>query len=210
MDISVLEQLLRVGLTFVLALVVGLERQLSFKAVGFGTYILVATGSSIFVLVASLLSDKPPLFVLGGIISSIGFLGAGALIKGKDKVSGFTTASILWAMACLGVTIGLGLYELSLLLYLGIWSVIVFDKLFEKLGLGGHYKILSLTISSIDALGKVEKALEEHSFKRRSIEFNGMKKEVKISYYLGLRWRHIKDVMESLHKIPEIEEIKVE
>src|SRR2546428_13706698 len=74
--------------------------------VGFGTFIFVSTGAAALAILAIDLEADNPLTLLGGVITGIGFLGAGALIRANDRVFGFTTAALVWAMAALGVAAG--------------------------------------------------------------------------------------------------------
>src|SRR3990172_900354 len=103
------DTVLRLLVTFGLALGVGLERQVRRKPVGFGTFIFVATGAATLTILAIDLDVGNPLPVIGGVITGVGFLGAGALIRSNDRVFGFTTAALVWAMAALGVAAGAGL-----------------------------------------------------------------------------------------------------
>ena len=71
------------------------------------------------------LEGDNPLPLLGGVITGIGFLGAGALIRANDRVFGFTTAALVWAMAALGVAAGAGLYLLVFVNYAVVWAVVI-------------------------------------------------------------------------------------
>ena len=82
----------RFVLAFVLALLFGFNRQKAHKPTGFVTYIFVAIGSCALSMAAILISENP-LPLLAAIVTGIGFLGAGALIKTSDKVFGFTSAA---------------------------------------------------------------------------------------------------------------------
>ncbi|HYV08518.1 MAG TPA: MgtC/SapB family protein, partial [Thermoplasmata archaeon] len=115
------EAVLRLLLVFALAFAVGLERQVRRKPVGFGTFIFVSTGAATLTLLAITIEEENPLPLLGGVITGIGFLGAGALIRSNDRVFGFTTAALVWAMAALGVAAGAGLYLLVLVDYGIVW-----------------------------------------------------------------------------------------
>src|SRR5207247_4809886 len=83
---------------------------------------------------------------LGGVITGIGFLGAGALIRSNDRVFGFTTAALVWAMAALGVAAGAGLYYLAFVNYGIVWAVVLTDRYLESKGFGSHAKVVHLTV----------------------------------------------------------------
>src|SRR3989441_2705386 len=95
------EVVLRLLFVFGLAFSVGLERQLHRKPVGLGTFIFVSMGAATLAILAITLEEDNPLPLLGGVITGIGFLGAGALIRSNDRGFGFTTAALVLAMAAL-------------------------------------------------------------------------------------------------------------
>src|SRR5256712_8491772 len=106
------EVVLRLLFVFGLAFSVGLERQLHRKPVGLGTFIFVSMGAATLAILAITLEEDNPLPLLGGVITGIGFLGAGALIRSHDRGFGFTTAAVVLAIAGLRVSPGSGLYLL--------------------------------------------------------------------------------------------------
>ena len=136
--------IMRLLLIFNLAFIFGIERQRHHKPVGFGTFIFVAIGSAALSMMAEELSPDNPLPLLGAIMSGIGFLGAGALIKSPDKVAGFTTAASIWTIAILGVVIGIGEYLVGFTLYFLMCVVIFFDRHLEKKGIGSYRKKLTI------------------------------------------------------------------
>ncbi len=130
-DIPDLEQLTRVVLRLLVAGLlgglIGLERELAGKPAGLRTHMLVALGSALFVLVplqaGIALEDLSR--VIQGLLAGVGFLCAGAIIKGvgDDHVQGLTTSASLWMTAAIGMAAGLGreaTAALSTLLALGI------------------------------------------------------------------------------------------
>lgn len=87
--------------------IIGLERQRKHKSAGLKTNILICVGASIFTSIAHVTGD--PARIVAQIISGIGFLGAGAILHPTvEKVSGLTTAAMVWAVAALGILSGLG------------------------------------------------------------------------------------------------------
>ena len=130
-DLGDLESLTRVTLRLLLAALLGgllgLERELTGKPAGLRTHMLVALGSAMFVLAASGagLDDDGMSRVIQGLLSGVGFLCAGAILKSgnQEQVFGLTTAAGLWMTAAIGLAAGLGresLAVLSALLTLGI------------------------------------------------------------------------------------------
>ena len=136
----------RLLLTFFLAVLFGLESQRSHKPVGFGTFAFVAVGSCVLSLVALEVGQVTNLALIGSIISGIGFLGAGALIKTSDKVFGFMTAASVWLFSILGIIIGFGYYYLVAIVYLFLLFCVMTDVYLEKIGVGGYQKKISVRI----------------------------------------------------------------
>ncbi len=90
----------------------GIDRERAGKAAGLRTHMLVAIASALFVLIPKQagMSDADISRVIQGIVSGIGFLGAGAILRGKseDEVRGLTTAAGIWLTAAIGIAAGLG------------------------------------------------------------------------------------------------------
>ena len=115
-DLSNFGQILRVGVRLMLAAllggVLGLERERSRQSAGLRTHMLVALGSALFVLIpqqaAMALEDLSR--VIQGIVTGVGFLGAGAILKQAEQqeVKGLTTAAGLWLTAAVGIAAGMG------------------------------------------------------------------------------------------------------
>lgn len=147
MDADAPAMLIRIVITFLASLLFGLERQRSHKPIGFGTFVFVSLGSCALSVTAILITSgtqNSPLALISGIVTGIGFLGAGALIKTTDHVFGFTTAASIWFFAIFGLIIGVGQYEIGLILYLLVWVVIFIDKRLENRGIGSYQKKLEI------------------------------------------------------------------
>lgn len=109
---DVTQVLMRLGLALILGGILGFERELSRRDAGMRTHMMVAVGAALFVVVplqAGFSQDNMSR-VLQGLVSGIGFLGAGAIIKlsAEREVRGLTTAASLWLSAGVGVAAGLG------------------------------------------------------------------------------------------------------
>lgn len=116
--ISDQEVVVRLLLATLLSGLVGLEREVSGRAAGFRTHILVCVGSTLIMLTGIYLLDAmkglalvDPARMAGQVVSGIGFLGAGTIIQFRDSVRGLTTAASLWTAAGIGLAIGAGFYS---------------------------------------------------------------------------------------------------
>src|SRR6478672_1946527 len=114
---STVEMLLRLGAGIGLGTVIGLERQYRARLAGLRTNALVAVGATLFVLLSAhgfggltTSGDADPTRVAAQIVSGIGFLGAGVIMRDGLNVRGLNTAATLWCSAAVGSLAGAGLY----------------------------------------------------------------------------------------------------
>lgn len=118
-DPMTLEFLFRILLSVALGAVVGLEREITSKPAGIRTYVLVCMGSCLFTISSFYLIQEESLSsadatrIAAGIVTGIGFIGAGSIIATKGHVRGLTTAASLWVVSAIGLMVGLGNYVLS-------------------------------------------------------------------------------------------------
>ena len=127
-ELNMFSMMVRVVLAMVVGGIVGFEREKKGRPAGFRTYMLVAVGATLtvilsqyldymlnnrWVLASGTIGIKTDLSRFGAqVINGVGFLGAGTIIvTGKQEVKGLTTAAGLWASACMGIAIGAGFYE---------------------------------------------------------------------------------------------------
>jgi len=110
--------ILRLTLSLVLGGLIGLERQIHRRDAGLRTHILVCLGSCLIMLTSLYVFDiyinKVPLDparIAANVITGIGFLGAGTIIRDREGVRGLTTAASLWVVAAIGLAIGCGFYS---------------------------------------------------------------------------------------------------
>ncbi|MGI5939643.1 MAG: MgtC/SapB family protein [Thermoleophilia bacterium] len=112
-----LDVVIRIVSAMILGGLIGLERETRDRTAGFRTHILVAIGASVFTLASSYGDDSTSFDshrITAQVVSGIGFLGAGAIIRHGVTVRGLTTAAGLWAAAAVGITCGQGFYSAAL------------------------------------------------------------------------------------------------
>ena len=115
--LSDMQIMLRLSSSVVLGGFIGLERQLHRRTAGLRTHILVSLGSCLIMLTSQYVFDiyknevpLDPARIAAGVITGIGFLGAGAIIREREGIKGLTTAASLWVVAGIGLAIGCGFY----------------------------------------------------------------------------------------------------
>ena len=114
--IEIVTHLLSLGAAFALAIPIGWDRERRARSAGLRTFPLVALASCGFVQASeSLLVHSPDGMskVIEGVITGIGFIGGGAILKQGTTVQGTATAASLWATGAIGVSVGLGRYDVA-------------------------------------------------------------------------------------------------
>ncbi len=144
-DLRDVAEITRISLRLLIAAVLGgllgYEREQRGKSAGIKTHMLVCIGAALFVLIpqeAGVISEADLSRIMQGIISGIGFLGAGAILKGNDEkdLKGLTTAAGIWLTAAIGVAAGLGRESSAILCtLLALIVLVIIPKL---AGLIGH------------------------------------------------------------------------
>ena len=118
-------------LSVFLGFLIGLERESKHKSIGIRTVSLITLGSTIYTLISIYYFNSDPTRVIAQIVSGIGFLGAGIIFKSGDEVKGLTTAATVWTSSGIGVLVGLGLYEISIISTLLILTINTLFKYFK-------------------------------------------------------------------------------
>ena len=114
---------LRLACAMLIGIIIGLEREFTHRPAGLRTHILVVlgacvvsiTGEMLFTHYSALGSSADPARLSAQVITGVGFLGAGTIMKEGANVRGLTTAASVWAVACLGIACGFGYYVPALL-----------------------------------------------------------------------------------------------
>ena len=105
---SELDAVVRLAVALVLGSIVGVEREYSKHSAGLLTMAAVAMGSCLFTVVGTLVPHTDPTRVAAQIVTGIGFLGAGAILRSGVSVRGLTTAAAIWVVAAIGMAVGFG------------------------------------------------------------------------------------------------------
>lgn len=179
MDAELTANLIKVGMAVVVGGLVGAEREYQDKAAGFRTIILITLGSTLFTIF-SLTMD--PGFtqtrVAANIVTGIGFLGAGAIVREGGRIGGLTTAATIWLAAALGMGIGAG--ELIFVMYATIVTLLVllvfpkFEARIDRIREARSYEI-SLGANDYKRIDAINESFNELSM--RVVEHHQAKNE---------------------------------
>lgn len=153
MNISNFEIAVRLILALVLGGLIGLERESMGRPAGFRTHILVSVGSSLIMIMSAYAfaeslppGSYDPGRIAAQVVSGIGFLGAGTIMREGANVRGLTTAASLWTVAGIGLTVGSGFYFAAVLAtFLVVLTLVVLNQL-EWNYLSTKHEIVTLLI----------------------------------------------------------------
>lgn len=171
-EISVGTALLRLVIAFIAGMLIGIEREAHSQPAGMRTHILITIGSALAMLLSIYIPQSYPGFQNGDpgriaaqVVSGIGFLGAGAILRFGVNVRGLTTAASVWAMAMIGLAIGAGMYAVSFIaLVIILFSLSVMDTFEKHLFRNRLFKRIDITLkkksTDIRALEHVLKSLK--------------------------------------------------
>ena len=128
-EVTYLEAGLRILMAIVLGGMIGMERGLKNRPAGLRTYMLVCLGACIVMLTNQYVYEAfgvgDPVRMGAQVVSGIGFLGAGTIIvTARNQIKGLTTAAGLWASACVGLALGIGLYAVSIMGSVAIFVIL--------------------------------------------------------------------------------------
>lgn len=118
-DFDVLPHFVALAIAYILALPIGWNREKEERSAGIRTFPLVAIATCGFIQAAEGLTAKSPeatARIVEGLITGMGFIGGGAILRLKDSVKGTATAASLWVTGAIGVSAGLGAFDVALLL----------------------------------------------------------------------------------------------
>jgi putative Mg2+ transporter-C (MgtC) family protein len=159
----------KIALSAVLGGAVGAERELTGKWAGLRTHMLIAVGSA---LLTDLSIKIGPHFAAGstawdpgriaaGIVTGVGFIGAGTILQARGTVRGLTTAAGLWVAAAIGMAVGAGFYGQAVLATLALLVILAALRPLEKKLLRGDHETVTLTFKGKHNLGELAKLINE-------------------------------------------------
>jgi putative Mg2+ transporter-C (MgtC) family protein len=191
---------LQLLLAAILGGLIGLEREIHGRPAGFRTHLLVSLGACVFTVTSIFFyrsfgaASVDPSRVAAQVVTGIGFLGAGAIIRDKASVHGLTTAACLWVASAIGVACGAGLYGVSAVVTMvAIGSLLMLKKVEGRLTRDTYG---SVTVWSMDLEGqmeRVEKILADFNLQmlQARVEHDLEKRELFLEFEIKLTNRTV-------------------
>ncbi|NLZ27733.1 MAG: MgtC/SapB family protein [Firmicutes bacterium] len=183
-ELSIFEIALRLFIAVLLGGLIGFEREISNRPAGFRTHILVCVGSALIMMVSvygfycpgveNILLRQDPGRMAAGVVTGIGFLGAGTIIQHRGNIKGLTTAAGIWVVSGIGLAVGVGYWKAAMVAtFFVLLSLYVLNKV-DNVYLSRHkYKILSIkAIDQIALLSKISGVLGEHHMNIKKINIS--------------------------------------
>jgi uncharacterized membrane protein YhiD involved in acid resistance len=180
--------LLRLAIAAVLGSIIGYERDIHGRAAGLRTHTLVSLGASLFTLMSmqvslgieGLTNSGDPGRVAAQVVTGIGFLGAGTILKSGVTIKGLTTAACLWLVAAIGMACGTGDLTLAIIVTMAALAILVGAKRFEYFTPRTCQLKLMVVTTTFDEMTVVHSHLEARKdLKIKELNFSFRKEQPK-------------------------------
>lgn len=214
------DMLIRLALACLFGLIVGAERQSRHKVAGLRTHILVSLGSCLVMILSIQIVDSlpgktgDPGRMAAQVVSGIGFLGAGAILKEGVTVIGLTTAASLWLIAAIGLATGAGeFFSASIATAFGCLTLLFMGR-FDSLLLRKNKGDLTVIIESLDEqppssevsclLASWGATIQDITILESEPHFSSLS----VSFTSGSRRFSLPDLLEEIKRIPNVTQVK--
>ena len=156
------DMIIRLCLGFAAGAIIGFERSAKRQIAGLRTHILIATGATLLMLLSIYLPQQlspqrigDPGRIAAHVVSGIGFLGAGAMIRLGNNIRGLTTAASLWFVAAVGLSIGAGMFLIAgAAVILGLITLVVLSAVEKKIFPSQRFKLMEIFYKNNEASTK--------------------------------------------------------
>lgn len=218
-----MEILMKLGISAVLGLVIGIERELKRKPVGLKTSLVIAIVSCLLTIVsiesAYVFPGKEgvnitmdPLRLAAQIVSGIGFLGAGVILRrGNDSISGLTTAALIWGAAGIGIAVGAGFYIEAMagvaLLIISVEVIPFFMALVGPRQLREKEVMLHLKVSDKENMADILSAIKDLKISVKRVRIKDLEAQ-KHLIQLTVTVHHKKSITDIYYSISELSGVR--
>lgn len=226
-----LEILIKLLIAAILSLIIGIERELKKKPVGLKTSLVIATFSCLLTIISietaystpardDINITMDPLRLAAQIVSGIGFLGAGVILrKGNDSITGLTTAAMIWGAAAIGIAVGAGFYMQALITVLIVVIGVEFiAPLLMKLGpkrLKMREVSLVVVTEQASHLKELVTFLKQNDMHIENLSIRDIPTSEQILHEINVRFstvetNHTLKIYYQLHELSYVKNIKIE
>ena len=219
--ITEIDMVIRLALGFCAGAILGFERSSRRQVAGLRTHILIAVGATLLMLLSiwlpqelTNLKNGDPGRIAAQVVSGMGFLGAGAIIRLGNNIRGLTTAASLWFVAAVGLALGAGMFAAAAVAEaVGLVTLLVLGKLERKIFPSERFKVLEVFFKNNDI--KTDETLniiKSSKIRIQSIDMlHGSKlKRTKLRLLVGIPSTvDIASVTQSLRSIENIAKVEI-
>lgn len=191
--------------------IIGIEREISNRPAGFRTHMLVTLGATLIMLISvDVFADSDPGRLAAQVVSGIGFLGAGTIMRTGNNIVGLTTAASLWVCAGIGLAIGAGYYVGAIATTVIILIILMSTGLLERTILRKRYGSIELAaVNRPGIIGDIEKLFASYKISIRSMNVTNVEMESLIDgnsmeIYLLVKMPamiHLDELYKDIHKV---------
>jgi len=204
----------RLIFSLILSGIIGWEREKEEKPAGFRTHILVSLGATLFMIVSAYaFPNTDPTRIAAQVVTGIGFIGAGTILRNEHSVKGLTTAASIWAVSGVGMAVGAGLYFPAFFTTLFILAVLILATKLEKVFIGSHRDlILKCKIEDKPGvIGEIGTILGELKVNIKQIGLNSINENIaELNLILRLPSKiKMEEIVEKLSKLSSVKEIDI-
>ena len=193
--------LFRLAMAGLLGSIIGVERSIHGRPAGLRTHLLVSVGSASFMILSILISTQAqqaggemaffadPARIAAQVVTGIGFLGAGVIIKEGISVRGLTTAACLWATASIGMATGAGYFLMALAIsFIALIGLVVFPKIEASYSKDCYFKLF-ITLENSADLDQLNLLLRQDylQVRKQSLKRNYEKNTTDVVYNLNIK-----------------------
>lgn len=214
---DIIEVVLKLVLAIALGGLIGLEREASQKPAGFRTNILVCVGSAMMMMLSVMLIQSKGgttdtlVRMAAGVITGIGFLGAGTILHERGTIAGLTTASTIWLVAGLGLVIGAGYYVPALIFTALTMATLILFRKVEASYLRRaqfHYHVKFKPRPYI--LSSLRKLALHHGIRLEKLTLKEEAKSFLVTFFFAASEEKEQEFNQGLFDLADIEELKIE
>ena len=208
-----IQVIIRIIMAGVLGGLIGLERESLNKSAGFRTHILVCVGSALIMVVSQDLyqvykgaTNIDPGRIAAQVVSGIGFLGAGTIMREGATVKGLTTAASLWVVAGVGLALGAGFYFPALVTTGVVFLTLIYLGKVEKLIAGlAHVVVFMVTAENRPGqLGRVGSYLGERGILILNLQMKQLSDDRKVMFEIDTKLPPKTDLNEIMYELGDI------
>ena len=213
---------IRLAFSFLMGVIIGIERQYRRQEAGLRTFTLICLGSTVAMLIsiwipqnyADYLSGDPGR-IAAQVLTGIGFLGAGAIIQSHGSIHGLTTAACIWVVAVIGLAVGAGMYLPALITtFLTVSVLFSLERLEKRMFLDGVNKILTIDCSTSEPdLRLIRQTLESQKvyIVTTSYEYNYLENKSSLIYKVNVKAiSSYKELFAAIYQVGYVTLIKIQ